>query len=57
MKLHVTGCGWQCSQRGVFRQSIDFPFYKKHNMYSFLARVSKEDLAVQICHEDGFQLI
>ena len=57
MKLHVTGCGWQCSQRGVFRQSIDFPFYKKHNMYSFLARVSEEDLAVQICHEDGFQLI
>ena len=26
-------------------------------MYSFLARVSEEDLAVQICHEDGFQLI
>ena len=26
-------------------------------MYSFLALVSEEDLAVQICHEDGFRLI
>lgn len=57
MNLHVIGYGWQCSQCGVFRQSIDFPFYKKHNMYSFLALVSEEDLAVQICHEDGFRLI
>lgn len=57
MNLHVIGYGWQCSQCGVFRQSIDFPLYKKHNMYSFLALVSEEDLAVQICREDGFQLI
>ena len=40
MNLDVIGRGWQYSQCGVFRQSIYFPFYKKHNLYSFLALVS-----------------
>lgn len=57
MNLDVMGHGWQFSQCRVLRWSVYFPVYKKQSVHSFLALVSLEDLAVQIYHEDGFQLI
>lgn len=56
MTLDVVGRGWRHAQYGVSRQSNDFSFYKEHT-YNFLALVSWEVIAMEICHEDGFQLI
>lgn len=36
-RINDLGRGWQCSQFWMLRQSIDFPFYKKCNMYNILA--------------------
>lgn len=44
------------SQFWMFRQCSDFPFYKKQHA-QLSGTVSEEILAVEIYHEDGFQLI